>query len=290
MQGNVVLITGTSTGLGMHTALQLAANGYKVYATMRDFDKRYALLDAAAAQQVKLDVSVLDVSDIDTINSCVDRVLAYEGKIDVLINNAGAGFVRNTEQASMEEIQKVLDTNFLGVVRCTKIVLPHMRQARSGHIINIGSVGGLVGQPFNELYCAAKFAVEGYTEALATYVTPAFNVKFTIVEPGGIRTEFRNNVFKQVNSSGGILEDAYKPLLESYIASGESRSSSYQSAEEVALLIAGVVAAENPPLRIRTSTWAEKFCEYKTQSDPTGLLQVEDVARNFGQQRHLHHS
>jgi NAD(P)-dependent dehydrogenase (short-subunit alcohol dehydrogenase family) len=107
-----------------------------------------------------------------------------EGKIDVLINNAGAGFVRTVEQATEEEIRWVTDVNYFGTVRCIKEVIPHMRSARSGHIINISSVGGLVGQPFNELYCASKFAVEGLTEAMATYMEPAFGIKFTVVEPG----------------------------------------------------------------------------------------------------------
>ena len=172
-----VLITGTSTGLGASTAVQAAAAGHRVYATMRNTGKRDALDAAAQAAGVSVDVLQLDVQDSGSINAAVDAVLAKEEKIDVLINNAGAGFVRSTEQASEEEIAWVMDVNFMGVVRCTKAVIPHMRKQRSGHVISISSVGGLVGQPFNEIYCGAKFAVEGYMEAMASYITPNFGIR-----------------------------------------------------------------------------------------------------------------
>ena len=161
----VIVITGTSTGLGLALAVQLAARGHRVYATMRNLDKRTALDAAAAAAGVSLNVSRLDVQDAASVDTAIGAILAAEGHIDTLINNAGGGFVRATEQASEAQIAQVLDLNLMGTIRCTKAVLPAMRKARSGHVINISSVGGLVGQPFNEIYCAAKFAVEGYTES-----------------------------------------------------------------------------------------------------------------------------
>jgi len=166
------------------------------------------------------------VQDSKSINQCVADIIAQDGKIDVLVNNAGAGFVRSTEQATEDEIQWVIDVNLTGVIRCTKAVLPHMRKARSGRVVNVSSVGGLVGQPFNELYCAAKFAVEGYTESLACYVQPNFNIQFTSIEPGGIATEFANNVLGQFASTGGMLEDEYKPILETYIGGAQKRAAS----------------------------------------------------------------
>lgn len=155
----VILVTGTSSGLGIDIAIQLAAQGHKIFATMRNTDKKIALLEAAEKAQVSLPIKQLDVQNTDSVQRCVEQIIEQEGRIDVLINNAGAGFVRTTEQATEEEIEWVMDVNFKGVVRCIKAVLPHMRQARSGHVINISSVGGLIGQPFNEFYCAAKFAV-----------------------------------------------------------------------------------------------------------------------------------
>ncbi|MCJ7872285.1 SDR family NAD(P)-dependent oxidoreductase [Phaeobacter sp. J2-8] len=160
----VILITGTSTGLGIAIAVQAAMAGHIVYATMRNLDRKGTLLEAAQAAGVTLNLLQLDVEDTDTVTAAVDQVIAEQGRIDTLINNAGLGFARNVEQASEADIQRILDINFMGVVRTTKAVMPHMRKARAGHVINILSVGGLVGQPFNEIYCGAKFAVEGFTE------------------------------------------------------------------------------------------------------------------------------
>jgi len=167
------------------------------------------------------------------------------------------------------------------VVRCTKAVMPHMRTSRKGHIVNISSVGGLVGQPFNEIYCAAKFAVEGYTEGLASYIEPGFNVKFTIVEPGGIRTEFASNVFSNVQANGGVPEDEYKPIMDAYLAKARERAGAggvYQTAQEVADVVVSCVESADPPLRCRTSEWGENFCRLKTTADPTGRLQLATVA------------
>ncbi|HQU56219.1 MAG TPA: SDR family NAD(P)-dependent oxidoreductase, partial [Chitinophagaceae bacterium] len=167
----VTLITGTSSGVGLETALLFAKNGYSVYASMRDTTKNEKLLAAAKHENFDLKIIELDVCNTASIQKAVDTVIREEGTIDILVNNAGAGFAKSTEQATDEEIQWVIQTNLLSVIRCTKAVLPIMKAQKSGHIINLSSVGGLVGQPFNELYCAAKFGVEGYTEAMATYIT-----------------------------------------------------------------------------------------------------------------------
>ena len=112
----------------------------------------------------------------------------------------------------------------MGVVRGTKAVMPHMRAAGRGHIVNISSVGGLVGQPFNEIYCAAKFAVEGYTEAMASYIEEGFGIRFSVVEPGGIQSDFVKNVLAKVEATGGLLQDSYLPLLQRYLGRGRDRA------------------------------------------------------------------
>ena len=279
----VILVTGCSTGLGIDIAVQAAKAGHRVFATMRNLDKRAALNEAATAAGVALDLLPLDVQSSASVQGAVDEVLARTGRIDVLINNAGAGFVRNIEQASEDEIAWVMDVNFHGVARCTKAVLPHMRAQGAGHVVTISSVGGLVGQPFNEIYCAAKFAVEGFMESLASYVTPAFGIRFSVVEPGGITTAFADNVMRQVACTGGILEDAYKPILMKYIGGSEGRRDTgiYQTGAEVAAVVMGVIEAETPPLRIRTSDWAEAFCALKTDPDPDGLKIGQQVYDQF---------
>jgi NAD(P)-dependent dehydrogenase (short-subunit alcohol dehydrogenase family) len=274
----VILITGSYSGLGANLSIQAAKAGHRVYATMRDLAKR-GPLDAAAAG-LPLTVLQLDVQDNASVVAAVADVIAREGRIDVLVNNAGAGFVRSVEQATMEEIAWVTDLNYMGVVRCTKAVLPHMRQARAGHVVTISSVGGLVGQPFNELYCGAKFAVEGFMEAMATYVTQAFGINFTVVEPGGISSEFAASALKQIQSTGGILDDDYRPILQAYIRIAQARQgtgSTFQTPDDVARVVMATIAMEKPPIRTRTSQWGETFTRLKTGLDPDGGKLADQV-------------
>ena len=175
----------------------------------------------------------------------------------------------------MEEIHQVMDVNFYGPVRCIKAVLPVMREQRSGHIINISSVGGLVGQPMNEIYCAAKFALEGLTESIATYLEPYFGIKISLMEPAGIITEFGNNVMNYLNKTGGVKKDAYAPLVEDYMAYRQSwteevKRKIFQTPEQVAALISEQIANPHPKLRYLTSAWAKEFTYLKTGLDEEG--------------------
>lgn len=277
-----LLVTGTSSGLGISIAIQAALAGYKVYASMRNLDKRASLDRAAADAGVSLQVMALDVEDVKSIDSVVQTIVDTDGGIDVLVNNAGVGFVRSTEQASDAEMQWVVDVNLMGVMRCTKAVLPHMRAAGKGHVVAISSVGGLVGQPFNEVYCATKFAVEGYIESLASYVGPAFGLHFSVIEPGGIVSEFANNALKQMASTGGVLEDAYKPIIEKYMAGAQARGqSAFQASAVVAKVVMDCIQADQPPVRVRTSAWAEELCLLKTAGDPDGRLLQKKVLDMF---------
>ena len=279
----VILITGTSSGLGLSLAIKLAEQGNIVYATMRNLKKAEALTQAADSAGLDLHIKQLDVQNTESIQACVNNIIQNEGRIDTLINNAGAGYVRTTEQSTEEDVNWVMDVNFHGVARCVKAVLPHMRKARTGHVINVTSVGGLVGQPFNEYYCAAKFAVEGYIESLATYVTPSFGIKFSNIEPGGIVSEFANNIMQQVAATGGLLDDEYRPIFDKYLASGagKPRENLYQTADEVADIVIECLTSDNPPIRQRTSLWGEEFTRYKTEIDPTGQKQQQGVIKEF---------
>jgi NAD(P)-dependent dehydrogenase (short-subunit alcohol dehydrogenase family) len=281
-----VLITGTSTGVGFETAILFAKKGFKVYATMRNLGKANTLLEKLKAANLTIEVLPLDVTDISTIKSAVNTIIQKDGKIDILVNNAGAGFAKTTEQASEEEIRWVTEANYHGVVFCTQAVLPFMRKQKSGQIINVTSVGGLVGQPFNELYCGAKFAVEGYMEALATYITDAFNIKITNVEPGGIATKFMASAIEKTAVEGQFATGEYLPIFERYMAgnqkrANESKEQVYQTGLEVAEVILQIAQTEKPPLRIRTSKWAENFCNLKTQADPDGTKLVAQLKESF---------
>lgn len=274
----VVVVTGASSGLGLSITKRLIKNNMTVYATLRNPGKQEDLLHALGDKVNNVHVKVMDVNDSDSVNRCVKEIIASEGHIDYLINNAGMGYVKTTEEATEDEMKQVMNVNFMGVVRTTKAVLPHMRQAEKGHIINISSVGGLVGQPFNEIYCASKFAVEGYTESLATYVGPHFNIHFTVVEPGGIQTAFFQNIEKNEGMPTLKNIEAYAPLLHRYAENFKKRHATatnhdvYQSPEEVAEKVHACMLLDNPPLRLRTSEWSEAFCRLKTEADPTGSV------------------
>lgn len=270
-----ILITGASTGIGFHTALLLAKEGHKVYATMRDTSKADKLQQEAQNQNTRLTILELNVQDEKSISNCVTEILAQEDRIDILINNAGAGFIRTMEQASMDEIQHVMDVNFYGVIRCTKAVLPVMRKNQSGHIINISSVGGLVGQPVNEIYCAAKFALEGLTESIATYMKPYFGINVSLIEPGGVITEFGNSLTKYFEETGGIKDDDYKPLMQTYMDyrasfTDEVKERVFQKPSQIAALILQCINDPEPKLRYLSSEGAAAFTKLKSGLDPDG--------------------
>lgn len=281
-----VLITGTSTGVGFETAILFANNGYKVYATMRNLKKANALKTKIETDQLDIEILQLDVTDITSINAAVNKIINKDGKLDILINNAGAGFAKTTEQATEEEIRWVTEVNYHGVIFCTQAVLPFMRKQKSGQIITITSVGGLVGQPFNELYCGAKFGAEGFMEALATYISEPFNIKITCVEPGGISTEFMTSAVNKTITEGQLATGEYVPIFEKYMAGLQNRAnqnenSVYQTGLEVAQEILNVAKTENPPLRVRTSDWAEKFCKLKTSADSDGTKIVAQIKESY---------
>ncbi|WP_010522480.1 SDR family oxidoreductase [Aquimarina agarivorans] len=282
-----ILITGTSSGVGLAASILLAKNNYKVYATMRNLKKSTVLKEAIAKDNLDIEILELDVTKYDTIEHAVNMIVEKDGKIDVLLNNAGAGFAKTLEQTSLDQIDWITDVNYKGVVITTKAVLPIMRKMNSGHIINITSIGGLVGQPFNELYCGAKFAVEGFTEALATYVAKPFNINFSLIEPGGIATEFMNNaITKTVDEKGEMVTGEYAPIFTKYLEGAKSRAGSgtaspYQTPEEIAAIILDTINAKNPPLRVRTSEWAENMTALKVKADPDGTKLVNQVIDYF---------
>jgi NAD(P)-dependent dehydrogenase (short-subunit alcohol dehydrogenase family) len=285
----VAIITGASAGLGLTTSIVLAKHGYRVYATMRNLERKAALLQEAETAQVAIHLQQLDVSSPTSVQQAIETIIAKEGRIDILINNAGAGFAKGIEQVSEADMQWLTDLNYFGVVRCCKAVLPHMRQQKSGHIINITSVGGLVGQPFSELYCASKFAVEGFTESLAT-ILPKFGIHISLIEPGGIDTGLAKSAAMSTLDSSWLLDenDEYALLFRRYLARfkkrGQSKADaaiSQQSPQAVAEVILAVINQDDPPLRVRTSEWAEDLCRFKTAADPNGKQQLADVIKRY---------
>lgn len=280
----IVLITGCSSGVGLHTALQFAEAGWKVYASMRDTRKSETLVTLRQGLVNKPVVIPLDVQDEKSIEAAIRFILEKEGRIDTLVNNAGYGLVRSLEQATTDELDDVFDVNYFGVARCVRLVLPHMRAAGGGHIIAVTSVGGLVGQPMNEIYCSAKFAVEGLFESMATYAEPYFKVKMTLIEPAGIKTEFVNRVMKDMQKTGGIRQDAYEPILKDYLNTVAKRGtfeSNAQTPAEVARVIVQEALQPSGRLRVLTSETAIQFCAEKLAGDGDGTLLQKRIRKQL---------
>ncbi len=253
-----VLITGTSSGIGLSTAVACARAGWTTVATVRDPAKATALRAAADEAGVQLDLRALDVTDPQAVASCVGALVADHGRLDAVVNNAGAAFVGTVENQDLSTIRACLEVNFFGVVQVTQAAMPHLR-ASSGRLVTISSVGGVVGQPFNEAYCAAKFAVEGFMQALAP-VARTVGVGVSVVEPGAVASSFVANAGVDVPA---MLAAAgpYAPALKAYLERTLSQfdSSAAQSPEQVAAVVLEVLTADPMPFRVQTSSWATQF-------------------------------
>jgi NAD(P)-dependent dehydrogenase (short-subunit alcohol dehydrogenase family) len=260
MTQNVTLITGTSSGIGLEIALQAAAAGHTVVATMRDLGKSGPVQAAADKAGVTLDLRQLDVTDQASIDACIASVIADHGRLDALINNAGTGHVGTIEQESVDDVRAVMEVNFFGVVMTTRSAMPHLR-ASGGRLITVSSVGGIVGQPFNEAYCAAKFAVEGFMEGLAP-VAATLGVRVSVVEPGAVGSEFVSNVGVErsplANDPG-----VYATALAKYLERTAGAFASAQSSVDAAAAIVELLVADAPAFRIQTSSGATAFAGLK---------------------------
>jgi NAD(P)-dependent dehydrogenase (short-subunit alcohol dehydrogenase family) len=180
----VVLVTGASSGIGQAVASAFAAKGFEVFGTSRNPQRTEPIAGVELVQ--------LDVADAASVAAAVSTVLQRAGRIDILVNNAGVGVFGAAEETSIAQAQELFDTNFFGLVRLTREVLPHLRAQGSGRIINVGSVLGFLPSPYGSFYAASKHAVEGYSESL-DHETREFGVRVSVVEPGYTSTSFESN-------------------------------------------------------------------------------------------------
>lgn len=237
----VIFITGASSGFGKETAGELVRRGHIVYGTSRK--------GVACDNGVRM--LPMDVTDKDSIAVAVDRVVAEQGRIDVLINNAGVGISGALELATEEEFEWQMGTNFKGMVNMCNAVLPHMRNARNGRIINISSIAGVMAVPFQGFYSASKFAIEGYSEALSMEVHP-FGIKVCVVEPGDFCTNFTANR----NVSKATLDcDDYRECFERTMGIIEKEELGGSKPIKLAKRIARLVERRNPPFRTKVGPW-----------------------------------
>jgi NAD(P)-dependent dehydrogenase (short-subunit alcohol dehydrogenase family) len=259
----VWFITGTSQGFGNELVRAALQRGDSVVATSRRPEK---VAGAFPEQAERLLAIPLDLRDEALIAAGVDAAVKRFGRIDVLVNNAGHGLLGAVEEASDAEVLGVYETNVFGLLRVTRAVLPHLRGQKSGHIVNLSSIGGLVGLPGWGIYNSTKFAVEGISEALAAELTP-LGIRVTVVEPGPFRTDFL----------GGSLAETDKKLPDYETSVGKTRTyaterNGRQQGDPAlaAEAIIKAVTAENPPLHLPLGAMAferanAKFDEMKKE-------------------------
>ncbi len=245
----IAVVTGSSSGIGLVTSVELARNGYRVIATMRDLGRNGRLEEAAQKAGVleRLELRRLDITEIDSLDEAVGRIVSDHGRIDVLVNNAGfssGGFV---EDMTLAELRHQMETNFFGNVAMTKAVLPVMRKQRSGHILQITSVAGRMAPPLLGAYTASKFALEGWSEALRIEVH-SLGIRVVLIEPGDYDTDIwdRNVVIaKQALDASSPNKERSQRFVEFV----KSRAAKRGDPREVAQLIVRVANNPNPKLR-----------------------------------------
>lgn len=242
----VILITGISSGFGKQTAELLAAKGHTVYGTVR--------------RDVEINPSVnglkLDLTDPESLKKAVQTILQKEGRIDVLINNAGMHTGGPIETSPTENIRLQMDTNFLGMVNLTREILPVMRQQGGGTIINFSSIGGLMGLPFQAFYSAGKFAIEGFSEALRMEVKQ-FNIKIVLINPGDFHTNNSANRRNFLAPTGS--EDPYQEQYLKTMTIIEKDEAGGWEPKVLAKKLVSIVECKNPRHRYIIASFEQKL-------------------------------
>lgn len=230
----VALVTGASSGIGEAAAKQLLAAGFEVYGTSRrgaeETNRTFALL-------------ALDVTDDASVQAAIDDLLRREGRIDLLVNNAGVGVTGAAEESSIDQVRSLFETNFHGVVRVTNAVLPIMRKQGSGRILNLSSGLGFIPAPFSAYYSATKHALEGYSESLDHEVR-GFGVRVAVIEPGATRTSFESST-----ASSDKRLAAYDAIRAKYLVAYERTMAVADTPESVAETIVLAALDKSPLLR-----------------------------------------
>ncbi|MFW5886195.1 MAG: SDR family NAD(P)-dependent oxidoreductase [Bacteroidota bacterium] len=199
-RNKVILITGCSSGFGFLSALKLAEKGHKVYATMRNLSKSWNLWNMAQQKHLKLKILQLDVTKRDTIEECLNVIKKEEGRLDVLINNAGYGLGGFFEEISDQEFRDIMETNFFGVLNVTRLALPLLGESMKGKVINLSSVSGFTSFPGTSAYNSTKWALEGFSESLRYELKPK-NIDVILLEPGNYSTKMHKQNMRTARNS-----------------------------------------------------------------------------------------
>lgn len=262
----IAIVTGSSTGIGFATALRLAREGYSVHATVRNEASGAALMDAAGDLPVQL--LVLDVDSDESVTAGIGAVIATEGRVDVLVNNAGVSGGAAVEETPLAEFQSVMNTNAWGVVRCTQAVLPVMRAQGSGCIVNVTSLSGRTAAPGMAAYAASKWAAEAVTEALAAEVA-RFGIRVAAIEPGVVATP----IFDKAMERGIDFESPYLPVTfrtSRLLLAGLGTHAA--TPDETAAVVWEAISTETPRLRYTVGIDANTFMAARQEISDEDLL------------------
>ncbi|MEM7563989.1 MAG: SDR family oxidoreductase [Pseudomonadota bacterium] len=266
-----ILITGASSGIGKTTAELFQSRGWNVAATMRNPDSA-----SGSVEDPSTLVTRLDVTDPDSIASAVEKTIARFGNIDLLLNNAGYGAYGPLEAFSMEQVENQFSTNVIGLLAVTKAVLPHMRTAKSGMIVNISSIGGLMTFPLGSLYHGSKFAVEGLSESLHFELEPV-GIRVKIVEPGMINTDFGGRSF--VFETGDDMPE-YQPAIEGMQRVMQHYAANVSPPEKVAEVIWQAANDSSNTLRYRAGDDAHALLDARKEQDDETF--IGSIKNNMG--------
>lgn len=261
----VAIVTGSSSGIGLETAIHLAKNGFKTYATMRNTSKSDEIKERSQSENLSLEILQLDVTDDESVKNAINTVLEKEGQIDVLVNNAGYALMGSVEDLSSQEVQDVFNTNVFGVFCTTQAVLPTMRKQKSGRIISISSLAGFMGMPILSAYSATKFAVEGFTESLRQEVAP-FGIHASMIEVANTKTSApQNSAVAKKSMENSPYSEMTQALGKAMMEKMEKQGSSPIVVAEAVLEAATV---DNPETRYQPSEEAKMMRQARnTKSD-----------------------
>lgn len=245
-ESKIALVTGASSGIGEATAIGLARAGYTVYGTSRR--------GAGKAGQTLFEMLPLDVTSDESVAALVSEVMRRHGRIDLLVNNAGFGVAAGgAEESSMEQTRAIFETNFFGLVRMTRAVLPHMRQQRSGRILNMGSVLGFLPMPYGAMYSATKHAVEGYSESL-DHELRILGIRVSVIEPAYTRTPFEDNLLQP-----DAKLDAYREMRTAVAARVKEVMATAEEPSVVAEVVLKAATATSPRIRYTAGALAGRL-------------------------------
>ena len=266
MSDKVILITGSSSGIGKVCAEYLSKKGHKIYGTSR----------RRSGKSEGYELIKMDVNDDTSVKEGINYIVQKEGRLDVVVNNAGMGIAGSVEDTSIEEFKFQFETNVFGVLRICNEILPEMRKQKSGYIVNIGSIAGLIGVPFQGAYSASKSALRSLTEVMRMEVKP-FGIHTVLIEPGDFSTGFTGNRIKTKRSQ---ISSVYSHRFKKGLESSEEDELKGSDPKEIAVLVDYIINHPAPRFQYRVGPILERFAVHLRKFIPSKLFE-KIIMKNY---------